>query len=373
MYRVAGASNSAITGFAEGFVLQSVHDDAVGLCIIERSPGLDPADWTPFVAGPVSNRMSASRVEHASTPPGMAYVPGGVFVMGDVADGRSLSLPLHTVHLSPYFLQEKEITNGEMRDVLQWAFDRGLVEVASAPLHGPFGGRVVRSTVGGTNDLYGLDEYAEELDFTNGVFVVKAGKGSHPNIYVSWYGAAAYCHFRSLIEGLESCFDPADWSCDFSKGGYRLPTEAEWECAARGGYAGMRFPWGDTNVITHSRANYRSSTNNVYDVSPTRGFHPDYASQPLRTSPVGVFGPNAFRLHDMCGNVWEWCWDWAGPYTADAQADPRGPASGSYKVFRGGSNYTTAERTTVSARYLSTAPGEFGYDVGFRCAMTCPP
>lgn len=135
----------------------------------------------------------------------------------------------------------------------------------------------------------------------------------------------------------------------------------------------MRFPWGDTNVITHSRANYRSGTNIVYDVSPTIGFHPDYASQPLRTSPVGMFPPNAYGLYDMCGNVWDWVWDWADRYSSGSLTNPVGPATGINKIFRGGSNFTVAWKTTCAVRFVASAPEDFAFDVGFRYALRAMP
>lgn len=370
-FRTVGDSNSIVTGLSSSFILESSHVADSGRYLIERSDGLNPAHWTPYLRGNVSNHLTTSRVHAPPPSDGTLFIPGGMFTMGDAVGDDPTSTPLHTVLLNPFFMKTNEVTNEEMRGVLQWAYERRLVAVATVPPDGPFGGRVVRTTQGATNDLLGLDEFAEEISFTNELFGVKTGKENHPCVYASWYGSVAYCHFKSLMEGKESCYDLNEWRCDFSKDGYRLPTEAEWECAARGGYEGMRFPWGDTNVITHSRANYRSTTNYVYDVSPTRGFHPTYAAQPLRTSPVGMFASNAYGLHDMCGNVWEWCWDWASPYTAVTLSNPTGPSSGVYKVFRGGSNYTTAQKTTCAARYTSTRPEAFGFDIGFRYVRTC--
>ncbi len=209
---------------------------------------------------------------------------------------------------------------------------------------------------------------------------------------VNWYDVVKWCNARSQTEGrVPAYYTDAALTQVYKTGevaayvkwdaGYRLPTEAEWEKAARGGTSGHRFPWSDADSITHNRANYYSDSGYAYDVSATREFHPTYAvgGHPY-TSPVGSFAPNGYGLYDMAGNVWEWCWDWRGEYSSESQTDPRGPGSGSHRVFRGGGWgnvvvvirgggwYDVAFYCRLAYRnYFS--PGFGGHDNGFRSAL----
>jgi formylglycine-generating enzyme required for sulfatase activity len=316
----------------------------------------------------VARRFYRVKAEPVSQSPMLILIPGGAFSMGDsFGEGYSDELPVHTVYVSAFYMDRTEVTNDAMVDVLNWAYSQGKLIVSSL---------AVRNAEGDPQELLDLDASECCITWGGSQFAVKAEKGSgHPCVEVSWYGAAAYCNYRSERESLTPCYDLSNWNCNWSANGYRLPTEAEWEKAARGGANGRRFPWSDADTITHGRGSYYSSSSYSYDVSPTRGYHPDYDTDPLPyTSPVGSFDPTGYGegLYDMAGSVWEWCWDWMDGnwYDDPASGDPdtTGPAGPlRNRVVRGGSWGDVAEYARCAFR-LGTRPSRTFNVGGFRCA-----
>lgn len=339
-------------------------------------------------------RVCADDGHTPPVPPGMVLIPAGEFQMGDpFNEGYSDERPVHAVNLDAFYMGRTEVTNQQYADALNWAYAQGnLITVA--------GGVVYKYNTGTSYpycDTTTSSSYSR-ITWNGSVFGVVSGKADHPMVGVSWYGSAAYCNWRSAMEGKPLCYDLSTWSCDFAKAGYRLPTEAEWEKAARGGAAGRRFPWSDADTIQHARANYYSFSSYAYDTSPTRGYHPLWGvgAYPY-TSPVGFFdgslrykadwgwpggatsyqtadGANGYGLHDMAGNVWEWCNDWYGSsyYGSSPYSNPRGPTSGSYRVFRGGSWDYVANLARCAGRYNGTPDYRYNYYLGFRLALDSP-
>ena len=304
-------------------------------------------------------------------PDDMVYIPYGGFEMGDhFAEGNSDELPLHPVLLDSFFMGKYEVTNAQYCAYLNSAFGTGIY----------FSGGVVYGT--GNNQHY-CDTHSydviSQIDFSGGVFSVREKGGrdmsGDPMIQVTWYGAAAYCNWRSQQEGYQALYDLSDpnWPCDFTKKGYRLPTEAEWEYAARGGNPNYRFPWGDT--ISHSQANYYADPCSYpYDVNPTKGFHPAWNDgiEPY-TALGGSFSANGHGLYNIAGNVWEWCNDWydGSYYDVSPYDNPQGPVSGTDRVLRGGGWRGDARHCRVAYRFRISLfpPGARRGIYGFRIVL----
>ena len=273
-------------------------------------------------------------------PTGMAYIPAVPFQMGDTYLEQTTAMPVHGVYVSAFFMDKFDVTRETWVDVYTWAIGNG-------------------------------------YDFNNaGTY----SGNNHPVQTVNWYDAVKWCNARSEKAGLTPCYytdatqttvyrigpnNLTNACVKWAANGYRLPTETEWEKAARGGSGGKRFPWGDT--IYSTNANYNSSASYAYDLGPVRGYTYGGGS----TSPVNNYAPNAYGLYDMAGNVWQWCWDWYDGnwygQPAASSDDPHGPPTAlSYRVLRGGAWSLNAIYSQCAFR-CSYDPNYAGFDVGFRC------
>lgn len=287
-----------------------------------------------------------------SPPTTPVEIPAGQFPMGncmDALEGTEDELPVHAVHVDSFFMDACEVTKALWDEVYTWAITNG-------------------------------------YSFEN----AGAGKtGNHPVHSVNWYDAVKWCNARSERDGLiPAYYTSAALTTAYRTGrlnvsnewvrwsmGYRLPTEAEWEKAARGASSGHRFPWTDVDSIQHTRANYCSIplSYGSYNTELFIGYHPSFAVEPEPyTSPIGCFAPNGYGLFDMAGNVTEWCWDWYSDtyyslYATNAwPSSPVGPSTGVGRVLRGGAWSGAAPYQRCSSR-----DGYFPHDVrnttGFRC------
>jgi sulfatase modifying factor 1 len=304
-------------------------------------------------------------------PEDMVLIPAGTFQMGnskDFTEGGEDELPVHTVTVDSFAMGKYEMTYGQYKDFLNSALAQGLVTVTIGIVYKAGSGTSYPYCDTSTSSSY------SQIVVSNNTFSVRTKSGrdmtNDPMVCVSWYGAVAYCNWRSQQEGKQPCYNLSTWTCDFTKNGYRLPTEAEWEYAARGGLSGKRFPWGDT--ITHDQANYMSSNFYSYDISPTRGFHPTWNDGVMPyTSPVGSFLANGYGLFDLAGNVWEWCNDWYSEtyYSSIPTDNPTGPTTGGSPVQRGGSWNLHSSFCRVSDRQGYYDPNSGNGGIGFRIVL----
>ena len=275
--------------------------------------------------------------EIEKVPAGFVYIPEGSFQMGSKA-GDTANKPVHEVTISKGFYMGKyEVTQEEY------------------------------SVIMGSNPSK-FSSGAEEGEVQE----------QRPVENVSWYDAVVYCNKRSIAEKLEPVYkkgdetDPAEWgnipansdaewdniTCDWDANGYRLPTEAEWEYAARGGN-------GTTEALIWSGTDKEDELENYAWYN---------SNSKNKTHEVGMKDPNGYGLCDMSGNVSEWCWDWyTGDYYKQTEGvnDPKGASSGSLRVFRGGRWSFSADYASVS--YRSNGSPDYRYsDLGFRvvCASS---
>ncbi|NLW18678.1 MAG: formylglycine-generating enzyme family protein [Candidatus Cloacimonetes bacterium] len=235
--------------------------------------------------------------------PEMILVEGGSFQMGS-NDGDDYAEPIHKVTVSSFWIGKYEVTQKEWMEVMEYNPS---------------------------------ERKGETLPVEN----------------ISWYDAVEYCNERSIREGLTPCYSGSgsNITCDWNANGYRLPTEAEWEYAARGGSKSKGYKYSGSDKIN------------------TVAWHSGNSGR--RTHEVGGKNPNKLGIHDMSGNVFEWCWDLYGSYPSGVQTNPHGATGDSDRVLRGGCWDASAGYCTVSYRGLNDATSSYS-DIGFRACRVSP-
>ena len=237
--------------------------------------------------------------------------------------------------MSSFFMGRYEVTNAQVAEVFQWAYDNSKVSANSS---------TVQNNSGNPQELLDLDG-SGQISFSNGTFSVDSSKDDFPCVEITWYGSVAFCNYLSEKEDLTPCYDLSNWSCDWSKNGYRLPTEAEWEYAARGGSNGDNTRYSGSDTVDLVAWFFGNSGGHSHE--------------------TGTKAANELGIFDMSGNVWEWCWDWYTSYPSRPQTNPYGPESGTRRVIRGGSWFNSEIRCCVSYR-LSNYPDLSSISYGFR-------
>lgn len=266
-----------------------------------------------------AENVAVNRTTALAAVPHLARIPSGEFLMG-AADGEPDERPVHRVRVREFFMGRFPVTNDEYAHFVRATGHpspgvRGLPLIASGQFDREF------------------NEFAAPYIWQNGE--PPAGHGSHPVVLVTYDDASAYCAWLSLMLNRS----------------VRLPTEAEWEKAARGGVESARYPWGDDIDAAHCN----------YLADPAAKRH-------RGTRPTGTYAPNAYGLCDVSGNVWEWIADWYGSdYYGERDAvDPQGPATGSLRIVRGGS-WATEDPSMIRCAHRHSVPADtYAYSIGFR-------
>jgi sulfatase modifying factor 1 len=286
------------------------------------------SNGTTADAAQVNGNFVAVDAAIAALPPaGMVAIPAGTNAGTDPDFGA------YSLTVSAFYMDKYEVSKDQWDAVKTWGASNGYTDLAAG-----------------------------------------AGKaGTHPVQTVDWYNVVKWCNARSEQAGLTPAYyTDAGYTTVYRTGtvsgvappyvngsanGYRLPTDEEWEYAARGGAVSKRFPWNDSDNISHTRANYYASGGYAYDDSDGASYHPTYndATTPY-TSPSGAFAANGYGLYDMAGNVLEWCYSWYPGF------------EGSYRVLRGGCWTYPASYNRVGFRYSAT-PSHASDIIGFRAVL----
>ena len=347
-----------------------------------------------------SNQASRTVTSRQDTPVSEVRLPGGDYDMGDhfgFVDPAHPSdeVPIHKVRVDAFYMAVTHTTHEQFLAFLTDAWSKRQIEVRGGIVYG----------MGGTDPYYYTNQVAPyySIGFDGSAFSIVDFRATHPVVGVMWFGAAAYCNWLSGQKGLQPCYNLTTWACDFTKNGYRLPTEAEWEYAARGGQYAPYYNYVSGNAIDITKTNlpesrdpYEGTDPSTYPWTTPAGFYDGQLHLKSNDKWPGAAatyqtsnGANAFGLFDMQGNVWQFVNDWYGQnyYGISPYDNPKGPDSGfvmpdgkPYRGMRGGNWYNglvtggvNDGHSRVSNRNPSyyrgpQDPNHPWYHVGFRVA-----
>ncbi len=398
---------------------------AAALYMASESASFTGASWQPYETAPLfalsyglGPRTVYFKVQNAEgqvsnvasdtifVVPNTVAIATDVFRMGssgfgdDASYGSYGEVPQHYVTLGAYSLGKYPVTNKEYCDVLNWALAQGYLKTSGG------------AAWAGSGDIYAggnlqlilsLTSALCNIEYVGGAFSPKTRVGlpgatdyatdTHPVITLTWYGAAAFCDWLSLWQGLTPCYNmsAAGWPLTVAPptaGGYRLPTEAEWEYAAA---------WDESNIDNpiHRVYGFLSDTNSGpgsnnrcndiwYNGTVSAILNPLGLTGTPYTSPVGWFNgtnvspngsvatlnsPSPVGAYDMSGNVWQWVNDWYSAYTAADQTNPTGPSTGTNRLYRGGSWNSDYYECRTACRMIAAPTVQDG-TIGFRLARS---
>ena len=344
-FRISGPTATTITAFEPDGTLVWSNAQPGGTYVIQTAASLVGAtNWVDYVQVSATNGVHTNLLVAFNPPAGMALVPAGAFTMGDSLDGEHDALPTITVNVSAFYMDVNLVSYSQWQPVYNWAVTAG----------------------------YGFDNSG-------------SGKADdQPVQNVDWYDVVMWCNARSQQEGrIPVYYTDGAFTQVYTNGevdvvlinpaanGYRLPTEAEWEKAARGGLSGQRFPWG--NIISENLANYNGDTAKYsYDLGPN-GLNPigSVGGITPATSPVGTFAANGFGLHDMAGNVWGSGVGIGHGAVYIGGTDPQGALTQASTACSGvEAGWITRSRAMLRYTRNSYYPSSNSDYIGFRCVMS---